>query len=80
MQRKIIIKQKDTKYIIKVDDELTLQEVIENSMVIFGSLNEKQAFYIPTKERYIQKWNKLKNLNIVDNDIIEVLEKNEDTI
>lgn len=80
MQVKIELKYKSQNYIIKASNELTVAEVINGSQLLTNATIDDCDIYLETKTRYIQQFNKLKDVDIVDNDIIKVLEKNEKTV
>lgn len=80
MQRKIEIECKQRNYIIKVDDELTLGQVLINSQIIDENELVASQLYIASKSKYVQPYNKLKDFRIVNNDKIIVMENNEKTI
>lgn len=80
MQRKIEIVHKSRNYIIKVDDDLTLEEVVTNCNIIKEKEVTKHSYYLSSKKRFIQPFNKLRDFQIVTNDVIELWENDEKTI
>lgn len=80
MQRKIEIEYKQRNFIIKVDDELTLNQLLINSGIINEKEIIKSQLYIASKNKYGQRFNKLKDFQIVNNDKLVVMENDEKTI
>lgn len=78
MQRKIEIRLESRSYIIKVDDEMLFEDVLK-VMKILPTCEYK--LFLKTKNRYIQPFNRLKDVGLVNNDIIKVvMEKDEKAI
>lgn len=75
MQRKIEIRLESRSYIIKVDDEMLFEDILK-IMKIKPEVNYK--LFLKTKNRYIQSFNRLKDVGIVNNDIIKVIMENDE--
>lgn len=74
MQIKIEIEYKSKHYIVKADDEMRFSDVLK----VMGISETDYRLLVTTKNRYVQAFNKLKDLNIVTNDIIKVLVENDE--
>lgn len=75
MQRKIEIKYKSKAYIVKVDDEMRYIDVLK---ILNINPQGNYQLLLTTKKRYVQPFNKLKDLNVVNNDIINILLENDE--
>lgn len=75
MQRKIEIEYKSKPFIVKVDDEMRFVDVL---MILGMDISTNYRLLLSTKNRYVQPFNKLRDLNVVNNDIIKVLVENDE--
>lgn len=80
MQRKIEIEYKQRNYIIKASDQLTFEELLVNSGLVKASELRGIHLFIESKNLYVQVFNKLKDFQVVNNDVIKVMENDEKTI
>lgn len=71
MQRKIEIIYKSRHYIVKVSDEMKFEEVL--AVLGIEPIESNYKLLLPIKNRYVQPFNKLKDVGVVNNDIIKVL-------